>query len=277
MNPAAIIVEGLREGTFAGLPAWLVETPRARAAISRFGGQLLSYAPAGHDDLLWLSPALRPLPAPIELDQGQVQVAAVDAGAEGILVDAQAGHGRHAGGMAVAAQHRIDPGDHLARAEWLAHIVVGADLQAEQAVHLVGARGDHDHRHVAEAAQLAADLHAVAVRQHQVQQHQVRPQRAYRLHRAGAVVDPVVAVAGRLQVLAEHRGQARLVLHDQHPAGVVHAHGVSRSGRCTVMRSPPSGEGVASMRPPCASTMLRPIASPSPLPPLARLRESSAR
>jgi D-hexose-6-phosphate mutarotase len=57
--------DGLREGDFAGLPAWLIDTPLARAAISRFGGQLLSFAPAGHDELLWLSPALKPLPAPV--------------------------------------------------------------------------------------------------------------------------------------------------------------------------------------------------------------------
>lgn len=58
-------VPGLRAGTFHDIPALLIETPAARAAISLFGGQLLSYAPAGHDDLLWLSPTTSKPPRPI--------------------------------------------------------------------------------------------------------------------------------------------------------------------------------------------------------------------
>lgn len=44
------------EGEFLGLPALLIRTPLAAAALSLHGGQLLSYAPKGFDDLLWLSP-----------------------------------------------------------------------------------------------------------------------------------------------------------------------------------------------------------------------------
>lgn len=58
-------VPGISVGTFRSMPALLIETPAARAAISLFGGQLLSYAPAGHDDLLWVSPATSRPPRPI--------------------------------------------------------------------------------------------------------------------------------------------------------------------------------------------------------------------
>lgn len=44
------------EGEFLGLPALLIRTPLATAALSLHGGQLLSYVPDGFDDLLWLSP-----------------------------------------------------------------------------------------------------------------------------------------------------------------------------------------------------------------------------
>ena len=58
-------VPGLKVGRHQGLDAWLVETGQATAAISMVGGQLLSWAPAGQSDVLWLSDSLQPLPTPI--------------------------------------------------------------------------------------------------------------------------------------------------------------------------------------------------------------------
>ncbi|MDR6991036.1 D-hexose-6-phosphate mutarotase [Luteimonas sp. 3794] len=58
-------VDGVRIGTFAGYPAVLVEIADARAAIALHGGHLLSYVPAGGEDLLWLSPRLADAPAAI--------------------------------------------------------------------------------------------------------------------------------------------------------------------------------------------------------------------
>jgi glucose-6-phosphate 1-epimerase len=52
----------LETGHCQGLPALLIDTPLARAAISLHGGQLLSYAPRGFDDLLWLSPVSKRAP-----------------------------------------------------------------------------------------------------------------------------------------------------------------------------------------------------------------------
>ncbi|HUH55988.1 MAG TPA: D-hexose-6-phosphate mutarotase [Rhodanobacter sp.] len=58
-------VAGLSSGEFHGFPAWLVDTPYATAAISVFGGQLLSFVPKGGPDVLWLSPLSRHQPEPI--------------------------------------------------------------------------------------------------------------------------------------------------------------------------------------------------------------------
>ncbi|RYZ73187.1 MAG: D-hexose-6-phosphate mutarotase [Lysobacteraceae bacterium] len=55
----------LKEGEFLGLPALLISTPLATAALSLHGGQLLSFVPKGFEDLLWLSPASRRAPAAI--------------------------------------------------------------------------------------------------------------------------------------------------------------------------------------------------------------------
>jgi glucose-6-phosphate 1-epimerase len=58
-------IPGLRFGEFQGLPALLVQTPFSRAAISLFGGHVLSWVPNGFDDVLWLSPVSKRPPDPI--------------------------------------------------------------------------------------------------------------------------------------------------------------------------------------------------------------------
>ncbi|MCR6686183.1 lytic murein transglycosylase [Pseudoxanthomonas sp.] len=58
-------VPGLSLGTFQGLDALLVETPHATAAVALFGGQLLSFVPAGGQEVMWLSPQRAALPTPI--------------------------------------------------------------------------------------------------------------------------------------------------------------------------------------------------------------------
>lgn len=52
----------VEKGEFQGFPALLIDTALARAAISLHGGQLLSYAPRGFEDLLWLSPLSKRAP-----------------------------------------------------------------------------------------------------------------------------------------------------------------------------------------------------------------------
>ena len=52
-------IPGLRFGEFQGFPALLIATPFSKAAISLFGGQVLSFVPQGFDDVLWLSPTAK--------------------------------------------------------------------------------------------------------------------------------------------------------------------------------------------------------------------------
>ena len=76
----------LREGECQGLPALLIRTPWATAALSLHGGQLLSYVPEGGDDLLWLSPLSKRAPEAI---RGGVPVCWPYFGREGQPADAR--------------------------------------------------------------------------------------------------------------------------------------------------------------------------------------------
>ena len=207
----------------------------------------------------------------------QVQALAVPGGACRRFVDVQPAVGACSGVRAVTAQHCHHPRHHLARTERLADVVVGTDVQAQQAVDLFHPRGDHDHRYVAAGAQFAAQVHAIALRQHQVQQHQVGLVARECVDHLAAIVHPFAGHAGGGQVVAQHRGQAWLILDDQDLRGRGGGQAHADSGRVTTTRSPPSGEGSAWIWPWWARMMLWLMARPSPLPPLARLRELSTR
>lgn len=51
--------------TLLGFPVLRIETPLCTAALSLYGGQLLSFAPAGSDEVLWLSPLAKGAPGAI--------------------------------------------------------------------------------------------------------------------------------------------------------------------------------------------------------------------
>ena len=70
-----------------------------------------------------------------------------------------------------AAEQGVHAGGQLGRGEGLGHIVVRAGHQAGHLVHLLGTGGEHDDADfVVGGPDAAADLKAVDVRQHDVQQ-----------------------------------------------------------------------------------------------------------
>ena len=72
-----------------------------------------------------------------------------------------------------APQRRFDAAAELAHRERLGDVVVGADLEPGDLVGLAAFRGQHDDRHLAARAQLAADFDPVELGQHQVEDDQV--------------------------------------------------------------------------------------------------------
>lgn len=64
--PAVAATPGLRTGLHAGQPCWIIDTAAARALVSAWGAQLLSWQPAGEaHDVLWLSPRAKAPPAAV--------------------------------------------------------------------------------------------------------------------------------------------------------------------------------------------------------------------
>ena len=85
---------------------------------------------------------------------------------------------RRAVRRATPARDGADARDQLAQAERLHDVVVGAELEPDDPVGLLAARGDDDDRHVRALAQPPADVEPVDVGQAQVQQHEVGPERS---------------------------------------------------------------------------------------------------
>ena len=117
-----------------------------------------------------------------------------------------------------AAHERAQPRQQLAEVERLGQVVVGADVEAADAVADLAARGEHEDRRPAVAlAQRAADLEAVAAREHHVEDDGVvLPHRG--LHERGvAVAGHVDRVALVAQPALDGPRQLRVVLDEQQP------------------------------------------------------------
>ena len=113
------------------------------------------------------------------------------------------------------SQERANAGQQLAGAEGLRHVVVGAELEADDLVDLAGARREHKDRHAGLATQDAADLEAVDHRQHEVQQHEVGAFLARDGQSLVAIGSRYDAVALALEVVPQGGDQRRLIINKQ--------------------------------------------------------------
>lgn len=75
----------------------------------------------------------------------------------------------------LAAQHGANAGRQLARVEGLGDVVIGAELETQDAVDVVAAGGEHDHGQVAVGAQPPQHVEAAGLGQHDIQQQELRP------------------------------------------------------------------------------------------------------
>ena len=120
---------------------------------------------------------------------------------------------------------RRNPRQQLTGPEWFGDVVVGADLEPDDDVDLLGLRGEDDDRHAqACLANVAADVKPGNVRKHDVEQDQVRLVELDPSHRltAGLRLDHLIAffLQGKVDGLADHG----LVVHDQDPFCGRHAY-----------------------------------------------------
>src|SRR5258708_7184541 len=77
------------------------------------------------------------------------------------------------GRVGPAAQERLDARDELVVVEGLAHVVVRADAQADDAIRRIALRGDEEDRHVRLLAELEAQADAVDAGHHHVEAYEV--------------------------------------------------------------------------------------------------------
>ena len=120
------------------------------------------------------------------------------------------------------AQHALHAREQFARVEGLRDVVVGADLEPDDAVDDVARRRDHDDADVVALAQVARERQPVFAGQADVEQDEVG-QRALdlRAHRVAAVGRAHV-VAVPAQVLGEQRAHARVVVDHQQGSAALH-------------------------------------------------------
>ena len=108
----------------------------------------------------------------VELARAKIETPLPDVRLAPARVDAQVADLDRAGaaGRRVGpAKDGADAGDQLARVERLGDVVVGAQLEPDDRVDVLGARGQHDDRRLAATADLAAHLPAVQLGEHQVE------------------------------------------------------------------------------------------------------------
>ena len=124
-----------------------------------------------------------------------------------------------------AAQHGAQPRQQLGHREGLGQIVVGAGIQAADAVGFLAARRQHDDGDVAgflASAQAAADLDAGKLRQHPVQHHQIGLFLGRDQQRLLAIARFQHPIALALQIVAQQCDQGAFVFGNQ-DGGLAHA------------------------------------------------------
>src|SRR6185312_1246110 len=149
-------------------------------------------------------------------------------------VEALGGGARHPR----ATQRRFHPTAELAHREGLRYVVVGTDLKPGDLVGLGAFRGQHDDRHLAARAQLAADFDPVAAGQHQVEDDQVEAAFVEALQGFGAVQRRGDVIALLAQRVAEQRLYRLLVIDEKNAGGPIrHIRRVIRPGTRTYLVS----------------------------------------
>jgi hypothetical protein len=117
-----------------------------------------------------------------------------------------------------AAKHRLDAREELARGERLDEVVVGARLEPGDLVGLAAAAGEEDDRHRDRAplgAQLPREGKPGRVREHPVEEDQLRERRAHQGFGLADRARPEHPVARVLQVQGEDFLQLGIVFDDE--------------------------------------------------------------
>jgi len=160
----------------------------------------------------------------VELARPQLEAALADRGLAAPAVDAQradldrAGAGCRPGRTPEDCPDACDQGP---RVEGLRDVVVGAQLQPDDGIHVVRTGGEHEDRRLAAPANLATDVEAILLRQHEVQDHEVRVVPEVERERLVPIARGDHPEALLLEVEPEELHDVRLVVDDEDAFHVV--------------------------------------------------------
>src|SRR5205814_2375016 len=118
-----------------------------------------------------------------------------------------------------APQDRLHPRQQLARLEWLGQIVVGAELEPDDAIHGIAARGEHQDRRLRLHPDAAAHIKTIDVGQREVENDAIEA-----LARVARDAELALGrnhdVKARLAEIAlHHLGKTRVIFDEQDAAG----------------------------------------------------------
>src|SRR5579884_236641 len=118
-------------------------------------------------------------------------------------------------GRLAAAENGPDPGQQFPGIERLGQIVVSADLQSYDAVDILAARREHEHRDVRFSSQASQHLQAVKSGQHHIEHHQIHRGLQRGLQSIGARVRRLYVKPLPAQILIEQRAQLCVIVNQE--------------------------------------------------------------
>ena len=143
-----------------------------------------------------------------------------------------------------SAEYRADSSGELTGRERFDHVVIGAEFEAEDTIGLFGASGEQDHRDVRNFAHLGEDREPVELRQHDVENDEVRRGLIDQVERGSSVGRFGHREALTGEVRGDHLAHHGLVVDNEHTSPVVGSgswHGtIVRSLRAMLQGSRPS-------------------------------------
>jgi hypothetical protein len=117
------------------------------------------------------------------------------------------------------AQDRTNAGYQLARVEGLREVVVGAELEPDDAIDVVAPSGQHEHRDSRRTANGTQDVEAADARQHHVEDQELIPPGEGSLCGSRPINLGVEGEPLTTQVLADQVGKLHVVVEEKHSNG----------------------------------------------------------
>src|SRR5205807_5115481 len=125
--------------------------------------------------------------------------------------------------FARAAQDCANAGHQFTRIKRLGKIIVGADLKSHDAIHILAARGEEEHRNTRAVPDAAQHIKTIQTWKHDIE----HDQKVIAGHGASeprlSVMHGLYLKAFRRQVFADQRAKLNVIVDDQNAFHVIHS------------------------------------------------------